>query len=248
MLIANPIYDTVFKYLMADLDIARGVISAIIGEEIDHLDFLGRENIYLGDDGKFKFYHLDFIGRIREARTGNYKEVLIELQKTNAPSDIARFRRYVGDRYRREAEMIVRDGASRRQNIPLITIYFLGFKISATLPGVIKVNRRYIDVLTGKEIMERNEFIECLTHDSYVIQIPSLKLRMKTRLEQILSIFLQEKFIRDDYHLKDYPYTTDSNNSRLPGTLISNKFCHFLSKKCHFHECEMIFVLQRRQP
>jgi uncharacterized protein (DUF3084 family) len=30
---------------------------------------------------------------------------------------------------------------------------------------------------------------------------------MKTPLEYILSIFLQEKFIRDDYHLKDYPYT-----------------------------------------
>ncbi len=34
VIIANPIYDVVFKYLMANLDIARGVISTIIDEEI----------------------------------------------------------------------------------------------------------------------------------------------------------------------------------------------------------------------
>lgn len=34
MIIANPIYDIVFKYLMADLDVAKGVIAAIIDEEI----------------------------------------------------------------------------------------------------------------------------------------------------------------------------------------------------------------------
>jgi hypothetical protein len=39
MLIANPIYDTVFKYLMENLDIAKGIISTIINEEIDYLDF-----------------------------------------------------------------------------------------------------------------------------------------------------------------------------------------------------------------
>ena len=32
MLIANPIYDVVFKYLMANVEIAKGVISTIINE------------------------------------------------------------------------------------------------------------------------------------------------------------------------------------------------------------------------
>ena len=30
MLIANPIYDTVFKYLMENLDIAKGIISTMM--------------------------------------------------------------------------------------------------------------------------------------------------------------------------------------------------------------------------
>ncbi|MCX6580294.1 MAG: hypothetical protein NT166_08920 [Candidatus Aminicenantes bacterium] len=38
MLIANPIYDTVFKYLMENLKVAKGIISTIIDEEILTLD------------------------------------------------------------------------------------------------------------------------------------------------------------------------------------------------------------------
>jgi hypothetical protein len=34
MHIANPIYDTVFKFLMEDEKVARAFISAIIGEEV----------------------------------------------------------------------------------------------------------------------------------------------------------------------------------------------------------------------
>jgi len=34
MIIANPIYDVVFKHLMDDIDIAKGVISTIISQEI----------------------------------------------------------------------------------------------------------------------------------------------------------------------------------------------------------------------
>jgi hypothetical protein len=34
MIIANPIYDVVFKYLLEDLEIARELLSMILGEEI----------------------------------------------------------------------------------------------------------------------------------------------------------------------------------------------------------------------
>ena len=39
MQIANPIYDVVFKYLMEDAKVAKLLISSIIGEEIEELDF-----------------------------------------------------------------------------------------------------------------------------------------------------------------------------------------------------------------
>jgi len=211
MLIANPIYDTVFKYLMQNIDIARGIISAIIGEEIVHLDFKTRESIYKSENDEEKsltIYYLDFIAKIKK-KDGCYKNVLIELQKTNISYDIMRFRRYVGEQYKKEDEVPQEDGTVVKETLPIITIYILGFYISRTLPAVIKVNRKYVDLLCGKEIHEQNDFIERLTHDSIVIQIPALQLQMKNRLEYILSIFKQEKFI-DDYHrLKNYDYETN---------------------------------------
>jgi hypothetical protein len=207
MLIANPIYDTVFKYLMENSDIARGFISEIIGETIEHLEFKTQENV-LKIEEKLTFYHLDFIARIKE-QDGGYKTVLIELQKSSTPTDIIRFRRYLGEQYKKEEETKGKDGDIIQEPLPIISIYILGYYLSRTLPGVIKVNRLYTDVLEGKEIKERNEFIECLTHDSYVIQIPALHLQMKSRLEYILSIFKQEKFIDDNHRLKSYEYEVD---------------------------------------
>lgn len=210
MLIANPIYDVVFKYLMANLDIAKGVISTIIDEDIVTLDFKAQENII-----KFKttekkeliYYHLDFIAKIK-MKEGGHKNVLIELQKTNVPYDIERFRKYLGAQYQKVEEIPLGTDRSSKESLPIITIYFLGFNLSDTLPSVIKVNRQYIDVLSGKEIHERSEFIERLTHNSFVIQIPSLHVEQKTRLELILSVFQQEHFIDKTRHLKSYDYDT----------------------------------------
>jgi hypothetical protein len=205
MLIANPIYDTVFKYLMENIDIAKGIISTIIDQEIVTMDLKAQESIYKGEKS-LTVYHLDFIARIRKKKEG-YMNVLIELQKSNLPYDILRFRRYLGEQYKKVDEVTLEDGTAAKEPLPIITIYFLGFYISGSLPAVIKIDRRYIDVLEGKEITERNEFIERLSHDSYVIQVPGLKLQMRTRLEWVLSIFEQENFIEaDSRRLKAYKY------------------------------------------
>ena len=232
MIIANPIYDIVFKYLMSDLDVAKGVIAAIIDEEILTLDFKSQEHVHKFKKADLKaikareedesdvdikeliYYHLDFIAKIK-MKTGGCKNVLIELQKTNLPPDIMRFRRYLGEQYKIEDEVVdeeelVEERKERtvtREGLPIITIYFLGYKLSETLPGVIKVNREYIDVLGGGKIIEeRSDFIECLTHNSYVIQVPSLHVELKTKLERVLSVFQQENFIDETSRLKKYGY------------------------------------------
>ncbi|MCX6581116.1 MAG: hypothetical protein NT166_13135 [Candidatus Aminicenantes bacterium] len=207
MLIANPIYDTVFKYLMDNADIAKGIIAAIIGEDIVHLELQAQES-HVKVDARLTYYHLDFIAKIKQ-KDGRYKTVLIELQKSNNATDLLRFRRYLGEQYKKEEDILEEGDTVTKEPLPLITIYILGYYLSRTLPGVIKVNRNYIDLLAGGVIAERNEFIECLTHDSYVIQIPGLHLQMKNRLEYVLSIFKQERFIADDHRLKDYTFEID---------------------------------------
>ncbi|MCI0471418.1 MAG: Atg14 domain-containing protein [Candidatus Aminicenantes bacterium] len=215
MLIANPMYDTVFKYLMENLNVAKGIISTIIAEEILTLDFIAQEQTHRAAEPAVLLFHLDFIAKIR-MKNGGSKTVLIELQKSNIPYDILRFRRYLGKKYTQADDVLHEDGTVTQEALPIITIYFLGFNIDGDLPAVIKVNRKYIDLLGGKEITEKNDFIERLTHDSYVIQVKRLELKMRTELEYVLSVFKQENFIEDmRRRVKRYDYEPQDELMRL---------------------------------
>jgi len=59
-----------------------------------------------------------------------------------------------------------------------------------------------IDSVTQKPIAIKNEFVELLTHPSYVLQIERLKPKRKTRIEKFLSIFDQHCKTDDDYLLE----------------------------------------------
>ncbi|WP_446011677.1 hypothetical protein [Candidatus Electrothrix sp.] len=72
------------------------------------------------------------------------------------------------------------------------------------------MERSYIDAVTQKELTAREEFIESLTHDSYVIQIPRLREKRRNDLEVLLSIFDQSQQTSDSRHFlnldeADYP-------------------------------------------
>lgn len=196
MLIANPIYDVVFKYLMEDTEIAQRLLSAIIGEEIIDIKLEPQE--YAGRSNQFQvlIFRLDFRAIIKTAE-GKRKKVLIELQKSKNAADIMRFRRYLGDNYRKEDDST--DGKSK-EALPIITVYFLGFRLPKILTAALKIDRQYIDLLTGNQIDAETEFVEKLTHDSYVIQIPRLKKKVQHELERILKVFNQA-YIADDSKL-----------------------------------------------
>ena len=206
MQIANPIYDAVFKYLMDDNRVAKILISKIIGQEIESLEFQPLENRVDVEHRSFTVYRLDFSARVK-TESGELKQVIIEIQKAKFPTDIMRFRKYLGQQYISDKNTAKID--DRKVAFPIISIYFLGHKLDHTKAPIIKVSRKYIDLSTGDEIREKEEFIESLTHDSYVIQIPHLKDRRKNEMEKLLSVFDQSN-ISEDHHIlnineEDYP-------------------------------------------
>ena len=188
MLIANPIYDVVFKYLMEDTEIARRLLSKITGEEIIEISVEPQE--YAGRSDKFEviILRLDFKATIK-TKDGKRKKVLIELQKGKNSADIMRFRKYLGDNYRKE-DTSERD-KKKKTALPIITIYFLGFRLANVVTSIMKVNREYIDLITDKKIEAKEEFVEKLTHDSYIIQIPRLKKKVRNEIERVLKVFNQ---------------------------------------------------------
>ena len=196
MLIANPIYDVVFRYLLKDSRIAKLLIGAIIETEIISLDPRPTEQPVDHPRSRRPIEtvnRLDFSARILTDE--GPKTIIIEIRKAKFASDIMRFRRYLGDHYRDELKVC--DNAYSyahepiEEALPIITIYFLGHTLDTISAPVIKVKRSYIDSSTGEVINAKDPFIESLTHDSYIIQIPCLPKKFRTELECLLSVFDQ---------------------------------------------------------
>lgn len=217
MLIANPIYDVVFKYLMEDSKVAKLLIGSIIGVEVLELEFRPKSfttSVHLDPlsiKPTFTIYHLDFSAKIKTPE--EEKLVIIEVQKAKLATDILRFRQYLGKQYsdKKNVYSVEKpDGSNKTLALPIISIYFLGHSLESIhdIP-VIHVNRKYIDLYSKAEIPQKDYFIECLSHDSYVISIQDLKTRRRNELEILLSVFDQSNQTEDQHILnvreEDFP-------------------------------------------
>ena len=205
--IANPVYDVVFKYLMEDNAIAKLVVSSIIGENIVHLKPKPQEytieKIKAEGENPLSVYRLDFAATIKTDK-GTHKLVTIEMQKAGLPTDIMRFRRYLGDRYCDESNRSD-DGKA----LQIYTIYFLGKDLGICDTPVLSVFPEIQDVATKTIVEDKSEFIESLNHKCWIVQINCLKKRRRNELEMLLSVFDQSN-ITDDNHIlnvreEDFP-------------------------------------------
>ena len=206
MNIANPIYDTVFKYMMSDSKVARTFLSAIIGEKIIELDFASTEyTLKSGVDKKqidrtleqITVCRFDFAAKI-ETESGDYKTVIIELQKAKFAADIMRFRRYLGTMYQSAENTYDKRRVKARQ---IYCIYLLNYEIDLSDSPIIKVDYIVSDLTTGEELNKKNEFIESLNHKSWIVQVRQLKEKRRNELENLLSIFDQSNITNDKHIL-----------------------------------------------
>ena len=218
MVIANPLSDTVFKWLMADNRIARFFIQTLLEEIVTEVEVKPQELVYDKEGSSimaasFAIFRLDYVATIKLA-TGEYKKVLIEIQKAKNITDIMRFRNYLGKHYMKEDEVVV-DGVPSKAILPIVTIYLLGFKLPEIDTPAVKVSRQYINQINHQVITQKNDFIEKLTHDNYIVQIPRIDGKIQTSLEQVLSFFEQKYYIDDAGMLKEYPYPIVDEDMKL---------------------------------
>ena len=206
MFIANPIYDAVFKYMMEDLKVAKTLISAIIDEEVEELDFCPQEMNVKYQEGSITVIRADFLARIKTAK--GYKAVIIEMQKALLASDIRRFRRYVGSQYQ-SANNVYEDKNKIAHARPIYCIFFLGHALGNTEIPVLTVTNQVKDRATGKELQLRHDFIDCLHHKSWIVQISKLQKHRRDDLEILLSIFDQSNITISNHILnvneEDFP-------------------------------------------
>lgn len=210
--VANPIYDSVFKYLMEDERIARTVLSALLKKEVVEVQI--RRNEYTnGYRDNISMFRIDFGARIRE-KDGSLRLILIELQKTWLETETLRFRQYLGAQYA-NPENMVHEEERPPYGLPMIAVYILGHKVGNINVPVLYVNHKSYDY-DGHEVTEGlpDPFVDSLIHDSIIVQIPLLHGQINNRLEKVLSVFDQtnkEKDNRQMVELDEGNYQDDAD-------------------------------------
>jgi hypothetical protein len=219
-IIANPIYDTVFKRMMENERIAKFFLSTILGRQVVSLEVRPQEftrrmetKEIIKEQEKveserivgYSIYRIDFMATI-QTENGKHEKILIEVQKSWDEDDLMRFRNYLGEQYRKRENI---DG--KETILPITTIYILGFNLAEVKSACVKVKRYYEDMIEGEIIEIKSRFIESLTHDCYVIQAKRITdKRYSTKLDKLLSLFEQNHFYSADsevskhYHPKSY--------------------------------------------
>jgi len=229
LVIPNPIYDVVFRYLMQDYDSAMIILSTLINEKIKKLYFqpltftkkttvteyneqveqkidkyfekekqkiisdnnlseldknIAINEITIKDPvtGKdVKLLHLDFAAVI-EKENGEEEMVMIELQKAAYETDIFRFKQYICENFQKKRKIKKTDpdtGQEIEIELPyrLIPIFILNFKIEDEINDLmIKTRQIKTGIFTDKELNKKNEFIDHLSYELYVVQLPYLKI------------------------------------------------------------------------
>ena len=187
--VANPIYDSVFKYLMEDERIARTVLSALLKKEVAEVQI--RRNEYTnGYRDNISMFRIDFGARVRED-DGSLRLILIELQKTWLETETLRFRQYLGAQYANKENM-VQEKLRPPYGIPMVAVYILGHRVGNINVPVLYVNHKSYDY-DGREVTDGlpDPFVDSLVHDSIIVQLPLLHGQINNRLEKVLSVFDQ---------------------------------------------------------
>lgn len=186
--IANPIYDAIFKYLMEDQRIAKTVLSALLKKEVVKVEIRPHEYANSTKD-RISIFRLDFAATIRD-ENGKESAILIELQKTWVETETLRFRQYLGTYYNLKDN--VREENGQPYALPLVAIYILGHRVGDINEPILYVSHGTFDY-NGNAVSEGipNTFVESITHDSIIVQIPLLNGQINNRLLKVLSVFDQ---------------------------------------------------------
>ncbi len=214
MLIANPIYDVVFKKLMENDKVAKFFIGTLLDEVIENVEVKPQEFTYVNDLVGVAVFRLDFIATIK-TQTGEFKKVLIEVQKARNFIDLMRFRNYLAEQYKKE-DLI----DNKATILPITTIYILGFNLPEIETPCLKIERNYKDLVNQQIILERCDFAEKLTHDSFIVQVKRITNRYQTKLDKLLSIFEQKYFLDDKKITKNFQHDLESDEDIKSTTTI----------------------------
>lgn len=225
MVIANPIYDVVFKRMMENERVAKFFIGTLLEQSIEMVEVKPQEFTYTDELAGLSVFRLDFIATIK-TDTGELKKVLIEIQKAKNQIDLMRFRNYLAEQYKKEDNV-----DNEKVILPITTIYILGFTLPEIATSCLKVERNYKDQINKTTLETKSDFVEKLTHDSYIVQVERITDRYQTRLDKLLSIFEQKNFVDDKKIIKEFTHVVDIEEIKIATDILHHSGTNSEEKK-----------------
>ncbi|MCC5943818.1 MAG: hypothetical protein JJT94_02710 [Bernardetiaceae bacterium] len=238
---ASAIYDVVFKYLMDDLEIAKQIISIILGTEVISLKPRTKEyskkiqkntensklsgSASISQRTSLTIARLDFSAEIRTEE--GMQIVVIEIQKAHRPDEIMTFRNYIGRQFQDEQAYVIKErknGIEYKVGLPIIGIYFLGDGLE-TLENTLalQIDTTCKDMHSGTYLTLKEPFVDSLTTKIYIFNLPAIrdKSLWRDELDMLLSLFdrrirdKEEKFFLLSLNELDYAETLRPIVNRL---------------------------------
>ena len=225
MVIAYPIYDVVFKRMMENERVAKFFIGTLLEQAIETVEVKPQEFTYTDELAGLSVFRLDFIATIK-TDTDENKKVLIEIQKAKNQIDLMRFRNYLAEQYKKEDTI-----ANEKVVLPITTIYILGFTLAEIETPCLRVERNYRDQINKTTLSTKSDFVEKLTHDSYIVQVERITNRYQTKLDKLLSIFEQRNFYDDKKIIKEFTHQVDLDEIKIATDILHHSGTNPAEKK-----------------
>ena len=207
--IANPIYDSVFKYMMQNKKVCMILLGALLNVDIVEVDIVRNELIRANLKG-FGILRLDFLAKVKKD-DNSFEMVSIEVQKAEKDTEIVRFRRYLSRLYDTEAYETKTVKKKNRKDeeidvivetpIHIVAIYFLGHPLKDVTEPVVYYTPKAINAV-GEPVknVDLNPFFKYMSHETIVVQIPYLRKNARSRVEEFLEIFDQSNVVPNNVH------------------------------------------------
>ncbi len=226
--IANPIYDSVFKYLMQDTRVAKLLIENLLGYPVENVVIKNNEFILI-DINELKLSRVDFQAKVKISETET-QLVTIELQKAFLDTEYMRFRRYLGEHYINNENCVYKTvekidektGEKYLKNKeypnPIIQVYLLGHNLPEIDAAISKSQLKFVD-LDGNIVsgVDKSLFVKSLTHQTIIVQIQKLPQKSQHKIESMLSIFNNKAIFqnKEEQTVKIEDYSDKSEEYQL---------------------------------
>ena len=96
----------------------------------------------------------------------------------------------------------------------------MGFKLPEIETCCLKVERNYRDQINKTTLLTKSDFVEKLTHDSYIVQVERITDRYQTRLDKLLSIFEQTNFVDEKKITKEFNHEVDIEEIKIATDIL----------------------------